>query len=714
MKPSNSITKLYLPHEKIMVINESPQMIPIDIPLPDPPELQYIDGYGLHPSEQFYKRPTIPESLIRIQRESDSISQAWERLDMNRHQMKEEINWVRKMWYYRLNGYWFFNAGVPTHITPAHFLLLAFMRLNIGRPHYRDRGRKYHETCEWVKHYTYDFKDKIYDDKGIRQPNKRGDELVDLGERTLFGLANPKGRRLTATTDALSWVINSATLKIRTLHGIQSYDAKSSKEPYLELVKMFRTLPFWFLPEFNRDAETSLKLVKQGGNIFDDLGLQTIIEPAVTGHSGHFDGRELEDYILDEAGKKVNEKLSLAWTTVKNTLAWSDDKIIRGFAILPSNAGEFRRGGGREYLQFIKDSNYYERTDEGRTQTGCITLFLSSDEGAQGYIDKHGNSLKEKAKLHFLSNRKHLLDEDTPESLEKYNKHLREHPLELMECFMTESGMLGFDMMILNKRISEIQFGKKEVVVGDFVWTAGFGSHVEFKENPYGMCEVSELLPVEKTNLKYSRNGTWYPKYPASYMHTSDPFNYAETEGRKQSKGSITGIKRRGYAEDNEKDISKWTTPDVSYQFLSRPKTIDEFADYCLRITLYYGGLHSPESNNERVRQLFTQWGYSGFLYFFRDDDGTYRKTAGYIKTGGTGDKLITHGTRYVLLHGHRIKHLQLLLQAKEFRGVEDITRLDAIASFCGACMSIDNDYRSDEYRPKSSGIGVTDLFLHH
>ena len=714
MKALNSITRLYLPHDTELVINDNdPDLQKIIVPLPDPPPLELIDGYGLPIDQQKWHRPVIPEALIRIRKESNSIAECWEKLDLNRHNLKTEIDWLRKMWYYRLNGYWWFNHGKPTRMPPSQFLLLGFMTLNIGKPKYTDRSRKYHVVLEWAKDYHYDFKEKILNEKGERLPNKPGDELVDVGERTIIGVVNPKGRRFYATTDALAWVINSATTKIRKLHGVQGYDEDSSSNPYLALVEDFRTLPFFFLPEFKNDTMASLELKVPNAAVFDDMGLKTIIEPAKTGFSGYFDGRELEDYILDEAGKKVREKLTVGWGTCKKFLCHGGDKVILGFAILPSNSGEFKKGGGREYQEFIKQSNYYHRKPNGKTVTGCVPLFISSIEGADGYVDEWGGSLSDAALKDFMSTRQHLLIEDTPESIELYQKECRELPIHLADCFLYGIGAQGYDPIIVNKRINELSFGKTKVVTGNFEWSGTrFDSPVVFKESPFGKWEVSKQLPAEQTNQKYSRNGIWYPKQRGTYMHCSDTYNYSETESKRQSKGSIIGIQRRPYQPKDEEDIMKWTLPDIPYTYLARPKTVDEFVEDVLKCNLYYGGLQSPESNNERVRQLYIKWGYEGFLFYFRDEEGVYRKTAGYVKTGKTGEELITHSARYVLLHGHRIDHLRLLLQMKEFRGVEDITKLDLVAVHAGACMSIENDYRTDQIAPRQSTITVSDLFL--
>ena len=59
----------YLPHDKSFLVNDGdPDLIPIRISLPDPPKLSLIEGYGLSPEEQRFKRVDMPLKLQQLQR----------------------------------------------------------------------------------------------------------------------------------------------------------------------------------------------------------------------------------------------------------------------------------------------------------------------------------------------------------------------------------------------------------------------------------------------------------------------------------------------------------------------------------------------------------------------------------------------------------------------------------------------------------------------
>jgi len=68
MKQS-SLEPLYKPADKYFVINnldEDSDDIPIS--LPEPPDIREIDGYGLHPDEQYFHRLEVPRKLKTLER----------------------------------------------------------------------------------------------------------------------------------------------------------------------------------------------------------------------------------------------------------------------------------------------------------------------------------------------------------------------------------------------------------------------------------------------------------------------------------------------------------------------------------------------------------------------------------------------------------------------------------------------------------------------
>lgn len=706
----------YKPHDRYIIINDGdPFLQPITIPMPEPPDLDLIDGYGLDPYDQIFVRPRIPEALIKIGQEFKSIDEKWLALENNRHNLKKEIEWLKREIYKHVYGAWIFINGKPTYLPPSFYDSVAFLKTHTGAtPQYRERSRRLHLVMKWASEYTYDFKDKQYDAQGQRLPNKPGDELIDLGERTLMGVIYPKGRRLAASYNAIVWALNKLhNSGPESYLGLQAQDGPHGKKFWQKFTTVWRTEPWWLMPYYEGDYSPEAQIRYKRSQMFaGDLGLGNHIDFANNGSSGAYDGEELEFYCRDEAGKVTEERLSVEWYRAQKCLAHSEGKVIQGFAFLPSTSGEFSKKGGKEFLEMIKGSNYYQRTESGRTETGLITYWEGSHYGSPGFIDRWGESLHEQAKKHYLGERTHLLQQNTPESLTRYREISRNAPIFLMDSFLRDTTDIGFDQVICDKRIAELNF-RKPPLRYNAEWSHGIGSDVVLVENPNGRFINPLILPAEKANRKYYSNGNWYPQDPLFAMHCSDPWNYNETEGRRKSKGAIVGIKRRiSYHEKDDEDIKNWRTPDILYTYSNRLATVDEMAMDAIKITQYYGGMHSPEINNPHVVNAFRKHNYSGYLFFFRNDDMTFRNTPGYSKTGNTGNILLTHGTRFIKLHGHRCNHLELLVQCKELQSAEDITDMDLIAAFCGACMSIENDYARGEI-DRTATVTYRELFGH-
>jgi len=705
----------YRPADKFITINENDPFIQkIDIPMPEPPDLDLIEGYGLDPYDQIFVRPKIPEALVKIGQDYRSIDEKWLALENQRHNLKKEIEWLKRVIYYHVNGGWFFINGKPTYFPPAFYDSVAFLRTHTGLiPQVRERSRRLHLVMNWAEDYHYDFKEKNYDAQGQRLPNKYGDELVDVGERTMIGVIYGKGRRLSATFNAIARQLNKIhNFGIEDYYGMQAETGVKSKKLWQKWTTVWRTVPWFFMPYFDGSdysPETTIRY-RRSQEFMGSFGLGNRVDWANSGSSSAYDGEEMKDQIIDEAAKRREEDWHMAWDTAKKTFAHSEGKVINGFAFACSTAGEFEKGGGKAFLNMIKDSNYYERTESGRTISGLVNYWESSAYGAPGFIDRFGESMHEEAKKHYFGELNHFLQQNTEESLKKYREAKRTTPLFLMDCFMRAESNIGFDQIICDKRIAELQF-KKPPLRYNAEWSHGIGSDVVLVENPNGRFINPLILPAEKANRKYFSNGDWFPQDPLFAMHCSDPWNYNETEGRRKSKGAIVGIKRRiTYHEDPDEDIKNWKVPDILYTYSNRLATVDEMAMDAIKITQYYGGLHSPEINNPHVVNAFRKHRYSGYLFFFRNDDMTFRSTPGYSKTGNTGNILLTHGTRFMKLHGHRMNYLELLIQCKELQSAEDITDMDLIAAFCGACMSIENDYARGEI-DRTATVTYRELF---
>ena len=133
----------YQEADKYVVLNDNdPDLIPIVLRLSKPPPLHLIDGYGLPPEEQRFNRLEIPRKLIDLEAEavaktkermSSNVNNVvtllkiqktfWELLQSRHKELKKELDFIRKVWWCRLNGFWFMNYGKPTFITGRHFFL---------------------------------------------------------------------------------------------------------------------------------------------------------------------------------------------------------------------------------------------------------------------------------------------------------------------------------------------------------------------------------------------------------------------------------------------------------------------------------------------------------------------------------------------------------------------------------------------------------------
>ena len=127
----------YLPHDKYLVLHDNERTLrPIVLRLPDPPDLRLIDGYDLPIEEQRFKRMEIPEGLLAVEKmavqELNAAKGAnnkkvvtqykiqqrfWDIIYSDVKKYAEEINFIKRYWWHRVNGYWFFNRGKPTYIS---------------------------------------------------------------------------------------------------------------------------------------------------------------------------------------------------------------------------------------------------------------------------------------------------------------------------------------------------------------------------------------------------------------------------------------------------------------------------------------------------------------------------------------------------------------------------------------------------------------------
>jgi len=318
--------KYYEESDKYVVVNNNDSdLTPIVLRLPEPPPLHTIDGYGLPPEEQRFHRLVVPQRLINLEAEAVrvtkeelssnknnvvtqlKIQKTFWRLLYDRHKkLKKEIEYIRRVWWHRKHGYWFFNRGKPTWIPGRFFFYLNFFYMDTKskHPEYRDCDRReyvFKEYC-WTSTETF----KNLDEDGYAIKNEDGEyEMVDIGRRVSFGDGQTKNRRRGNTSKAISDGLEVMTRTSGTDGlGIQSYTEDSARSHFKgKLMIAFNYLPIWLKPYTTSGRSADSLRFDVDKNDYAEKGLETQCVYATTASSKFFDGKKMKYLLTDEEGK---------------------------------------------------------------------------------------------------------------------------------------------------------------------------------------------------------------------------------------------------------------------------------------------------------------------------------------------------------------------------------------------------------------------------
>lgn len=677
---------LFSKEDAYLVVNENdPDLIPIKIPLPEPPKKYYlIDGWELPKAQQKFKRLVQPQQLTELMKKHTIVSSIWAALALEKHKYKESIDFIKRMWYHRLNGYWFMCNGVPTFIDGWHFFYLNNFYLDVGYPKYLDRDRKFFLFARFCYNDTKTFSSVRLNSSQEKIPNEYLDKMKDLERRICFGFNYPKHRREGATYKAECIQMEILTRTMNAMGGIQSMTDEHAKEVFVtKLVAPFRKLQFYFRPytggnQINPKKELLLELTtsvtKEGSGYLNlSEGLNSKISYEVS-TEGAYDSYKLHFHHDDEVGKTSKVNVYKRHTIIKQCLSTNMGLDINGFTIKTSTVGEMDYGGGRNFLKMCKMSNFYERDGNGQTASGLYNLFIPAYEGM--IVDEFGNSMIEKSKKFIDNKLNQLLEKGDVEGWDEYR---RMYPTRFSDCFVTGTSSVGFDMYILEKRISELLLNDSITVRGDFIRaSADRNSRVSFQPNPNGRFLVSRILPDSESNLYYmNQNGVYTPSYER-FSAGGDAFKFNQTEGNRMSDGSIAILENRNYAIDPmDKPIDQWSTDLFVCTYLYRASTYEEYVDDCLKSCQYYGCYMLPETNVNHIVDYFTKWGYSGFLKVLKNADGSWRTTAGMYSGADSKQKIFSAWRDRIKRRGLYERHIEILREVKDIPSIDKMTDFD-------------------------------------
>jgi len=733
--------------DKYVVLNEHDRdLTPVVLKLPKPPPERLIDGYDLHPDEQYFRRHEIPEKLIALERRANEnvkkwadrnvvhkvtgykvLKEFWELFYKEKDSLKDEIEYIKKIHWHLYYGYWFYNDGKPTWIPPAHYRYLNFFYMKEA-PYfveYRDVDRK-SEIYEWYCYNTHETFAKL-GEKGeaISEPDGSY-KMKKLGHRTIFGTLTPKRRRRGETQKSLNrgfWIQE----RHRGISLTVTSDIKDhSKKIFLEkMVPAWDKYPLFLKPISYRDDPHKEISFSRPLGVYSENTLDSSFAFTESSTERANDSRKLYYSLEDEEGKGASRAdVSKRWEI--NKLTMCQGHIIHGYSNHPSTIEEMTEGGA-VYQAMAKFSNFYIRKPvSGQTMSGLLRMFFHGWDGMDGYIDRWGISVidtptkrqielappgalypysEKGAKQVWHEELEVYLKDGSVDAKNKYHEVLRKCPGNYADCWIGTFGDIGFDTVIIDTRLAELRRQSKTIQL-NFKWKNDVrDSEVIRSDNPNGKFEVSNLFLNEKIDNLKTLSARIYdptkgrivpaykPLYPSRFTAGADPFDYS-TRTEQQLREDKTRLSYGSGAVfwefdsrvDSSDNMAEWESYRFVCTYRHRAPSEAEYCEDMLMMCVYYGAMLVVENNKRNVIRHFIDRGYGGYLKYMQEPDGTFKREPGVWMGGPTKDEMLNLVRDYINDRGHKECHAPFLEDCKHIKGKEDLKNRDQLTS-CGVAL---------------------------
>jgi hypothetical protein len=766
--PNDQFLHLYRSAKKWDVINDDdPDLIPIYFTLPPAPPFELIDGFGLYPDEQFFHRVEVPRKLRELEDKAlnslyeiekgnrqDTIQgyklylKYWELFEAEEEHLEKEIEWLRKVWWHRINGYWFYNDGEPTFIPPEMYDFLNFYYIAESKtyPEYRDDVRRKFLFSWYLQNATETFAD-IEPETGRAQKVDGKYKMFDLQRRVFFGDIEPKTRRTGATHESIHNLLVGTITHESFFSTILSLEGDNAKKHYEQkLLPAWDAYPMCLKPiwEGNR-RPTTLKL-SAPPNVYHVKGLNSAIGFTDSAGEKKSEGKRINRILSDESGKTEASDIAERWHVNKYCMSTGMGvNIIEGAYCKNPSTVEEMDAGGAPYFKLCMLSDFYKRVPSlGQTNEGFARIFLPAYLRLEGYIDRFGKSVIEKpterqkllsphavftlsnkgAKEMLQEQRDALLRENTPQAMEAYRSLRRKSPFTWAECWLGSSGNVGFNLEIIDKRLGEINrmksFGKTPYKTGYFFREkGGLDDRVLWQtdvDNP--KFRMSMDIPAQMTNQRTATeivnplNGklmrAWLPINGHKFTCGVDMFrNLKATDSKiaakysgsgsnsRQSNGGIAILQEYDPAVDKDSDQKQWKTYRCVLSYNYRPSTQMEFMEDVLMAAQYFGAMIYPEQNVERFIEHTYDRNMGGyFLYDTELATGRLKSLPGRYTTNDVLQDMFRDAKDYIEFRAHAEDHDDLLNEWKNIRGLESATHHDLFVAFGMALLGSKSRYR--------------------
>ncbi len=716
-----NILKQYKDADKILIVNDNdPDLEPIELPLPKPPSLDEIEGFGLPAKDQYFRREQYPIKLKELEKKCSTIDDIWNELSSRQRTFANEIEWIKLQLYREFNGYWLFVNGKPTYIPGYYYVYLNFWQLDMGLPDYRERDLKFYLFNEFIK----------------KQNN-------------FFGFIYPKHRREGATSKA-SQIHYFTILRLIKCHGgLQSKTDNDGIDTIQKhIIEPWKELPFFYKPEQDQGDNPKSKLnfvplAQKGG--LSKRGVKSALltsreglQSSITSRSATpsaYDQTKLHFYHGDEWGKQKDNNVNKTWGFVSRCLGQDSGRGIHGHAIITTTVEEMEKGGGAAFEKLCKGSHYHTaKTNKAkRTKTGLAILFISGSEGRDSFTGRYGESVigaPTKEQLKYLRKQNPDLTYEEGVGSEKYMKNLeeqfldyddydgyldqkRKEPRQFSDCFIGATQDVGFNLKVIQDRITELKNEGDNLVRGDYVnITPGdISSKVVWIPNPNGCWLVSKVLPEAQTNLKVmNQDGVYQPQFSGRYTASADPYKNRAHQGTSDGGGAVF-MERDEAIDPIDTPIHRMSTYRFVCTYKARKDTSTKFAEDMLRMCIYWGAMMYPETEVPVIWDYFEDIGYGGYLKYGVGADGRVSAKPGF-NSRGSKQNLFDAMRNYTSVYSCNERHLEILEEVFNIKGLDDMTHHDVFTAAGGALLGSRTTFkRMDNPNENQNDIDLDDYF---
>ena len=572
----------------------------IPVVLPKKPAKKDFRNWGKKKKYQRFKKEKLPR-------------------DIKKWSEKRRDKFVSKMYHKRKHGEWWLIKGNEVYITGRHWMFLNFWWCQAGKlPDFKSGDLDFFLVWEHC------FRDK-----------------------NCFGLLDIKGRRMGDTEKAVFLLWEAASITRNAWCGMQNIKEEFAKANFQRVVKGQNKMPFYFKPimrgssnpskaiEFNYPEEIysrqKLKKAKEQGEVggqgelvhkYPAIDSRIDYESSVL---GRYDGVRLLIYHLDEPGKIEAFDVNKQWDIIKPALALYNGETIVGKSLWTTTVEDFKNGETMKSIKKTWDESDPNNLDKnGQTKSGLYRYFRNCTNAYK--TDEFGYHKTDECIERRNNNIEAYTEVSDWDGLAGF---LRRFPMTVSEVFTPPHKDCVLYPVLLDKRLQQIEQNiagnggsvnpdgsrvTPRAVKGDFVWSKGFGSAVQWLPNPNGRWEVSQL-PAKPNNVIYKEDGYPAPANAAFYTFGVDPVDHMANKGQGSDLGGT--VYRRfdrsvdGHLDMDDKgivceyDVWRMQTGQFIADYLYRTADPTGSFEDLLKAAIYYGVPHFPEKDRPSIIQWF-------------------------------------------------------------------------------------------------------------